>query len=137
MSAPKLLGYYSDRYDLYIGDAGRTPFYLLTGGTLFPIGTNLKLKPTFLYKHIADTPDQTDLNLFLILKDLVWLGGSYRTNGDLTFLLELQANRQLHLGYAYGLSRADLRPWNNGSHNFTISYDFGYEINTDRPRYYW
>lgn len=137
MSAPKLLGYYSDRYETYIGDAGRSPYYLLTGGVLLPVGTAIKLKPTFLYRYVPESSSQTDLNLFLILKDLVWLGGSYRTNGDKTFLLELQVNHQLHLGYAYGLSRADLRPWNNGSHSFTISYDFGYEIKTDRPRYYW
>lgn len=137
MSAPKLLGYYSKRYDLHIGDAGRSPYYLLTGGYLFPIGSSLKVKPTFLYKYVEASESQIDLNLFLIMKDLVWLGGSYRSNGDVTFLLELQANHQLHLGYAYGLSRSELRQWNNGSHSFTVSYDFGYQIKTDRPRYYW
>ncbi len=137
LSAPKLLGYYSDRYDLYGGEAGRTPYYLATGGFLIPLNGSFKLKPTTLFKFIPEIDPQLDLNLFLITKDLVWLGASWRNNGDWTFLAEVQLNHQLHLGYAFGWSRPELRPWNSGSHSFTLSYDFGYELKTDRPRYYW
>lgn len=137
LSAPKLLGYYSDRYELYGGEAGRTPYYLATGGVLIPIGQHLKLKPTTLFRYIPEIDPQLDLNLFLIAKDLVWLGTGWRNNGDWIFLAEVQLNHQLHLGYAYGWSRPELRPWNNGSHSITLSYDFGYQVKTDRPRYYW
>lgn len=136
-SAPKLLGYYSDRYDLYAGNTGRSPYYLATGGVLIPLNSSFKLKPTYLLKYIPEIDPQLDLNLFLIAKDLVWLGASWRSNQDWTFLAEVQLNHQLHLGYAFGWSRPELRPWNKGSHSFTLSYDFGYQIKTDRPRYYW
>ena len=136
-SAPKLLGYYGEQYNLFAGEAGRTPYFLGTGGALFTLSPKVKLKSTFLVKYIPEIPIQTDLNLFLIAKDLVWLGAGWRSNQDWIFSAGIQLNQQLHLAYAYSLSRPELRPWNSGSHNLTLSYDFGYQIDTDRPRYYW
>ncbi len=136
-SAPQLLGYYSDRYDLYAGGAGRTRYFLGTGGVLIPIADQVKLKPTFLLKYLPVQGSQLDLNLFVILADKVWLGAGYRTTGDWVFLGQFQLNQQLQLGYAYGWSTAALRPWNSGSHSLVLGYDFGYQVKTERPVYYW
>jgi type IX secretion system PorP/SprF family membrane protein len=110
--------------------------YLLMAGYIFTLSDNFKLLPSMLLKTNPSNNTQLDLNCNLIFREKVWLGTSLRTNRNLTFLLQYQANRQLRIAYSYGYEFSELSSFQKGSHEVMLLYNFRYEVNVKSPRYF-
>ncbi|WP_119081202.1 PorP/SprF family type IX secretion system membrane protein [Chitinophaga alhagiae] len=119
------------------------PHYFLTAGGMLPLGEAVWLKPSFLLKDDRGGPTSADLNLFLLLKELVWLGASYRTAvslynkphlqkgltraSDVTGMVEVFALPQLRVGYSYDHPLNGYRAYAGGSHEVSVGYYFRQE----------
>lgn len=111
--------------------------YLLTGGYIFKVSENVKLKPSVLLKYLPHAPLQADINLGVLIKDMFWIGGSFRSGDAGVILLEYQSNNYFRIGYAYDLTFSELRRHSSGSHEIMIGIDFGKDmIKTKTPRYF-
>lgn len=77
--------------------------YFLTTGYSFDVTESVKLKPSVLFKVVSGAPIQTDFNLNLWLKNVVGLGGSYRTGESVLGMAEVQVSPQFRVGYAYDM----------------------------------
>jgi type IX secretion system PorP/SprF family membrane protein len=111
--------------------------YMLTGGYVFTINKDVKLKPSILLKYLPGAPLQVDFNTNLLYKDHYWIGASYRTGDAVSILLQYQTNYQFRLGYSYDFTVSNVRKYSNGSHEFMIGYDFGKEVaKFKNPRYF-
>lgn len=111
--------------------------YYLNGGYVFKLNETFKLKPSTLIKYEPSAPVQADINLNLLYKDMVWVGGSYRTGDAVTFMVEYQTNFRFRVGYAYDMTLSNLRKYNRGSHEIMIGYDFGKDlVKIKTPRYF-
>ena len=114
--------------------------YYLTAGMLVPINEDFQLKPSFLLKDDLGGPTSLDLNAFLLYKDIIWLGGSYRTRVNLYNKDYLQKNLMyrnsavgaievfpipnLRVGYAYDLSLGALQGYSSGTHEISLGFTF-------------
>ncbi|MFT2010740.1 type IX secretion system membrane protein PorP/SprF [Pontibacter sp. 13R65] len=109
--------------------------YFFTSGYVFDLGSSLKFKPSVLVKEDFNSPANVDLNAFLLIKEILWLGASYRTsmnlfNDKLSFdarnrtavalIGEIQINRAFRLGYAYDVMVNDFR--GVSTHEVSIGY---------------
>lgn len=101
--------------------------YTFTTGYVFPLGANVKLRPSTLLKYVDGSPLQFDINASLKFFEKLWLGASYRTGDSYDFNLEYLVNNQLRLGYAYDLTETDLSPFNTGSHEILVGFDFNFD----------
>lgn len=112
--------------------------YFFTSGYVFTLNRDLKLKPNILLKANEGSPLAIDLNTNLLIREVLWLGLSYRSFNSCAFLLELQATDQFRFGYAYDFPFASkIEGWNSGSHEFMLSYNFTFSKNkTFSPRYF-
>ena len=128
--------------------------YFLTAGYLFDINSNFKLKPSFLLREDAKGPTSLDINSFVLIKESVWIGASYRSGVNLwkktdwnssTFsqnslvgVVEACVLRNLRVGYSYDYSLSDLSNYTNGTHEISL----GFTLNTNKksalltPRYF-
>ena len=128
--------------------------YFLTAGYLFDINSNFKLKPSFLLREDAKGPTSLDINSFVLIKESVWIGASYRSGVNLwkktdwnssTFsqnslvgVVEAFVLRNLRVGYSYDYSLSDLSNYTNGTHEISL----GFTLNTNKksalltPRYF-
>ena len=128
--------------------------YFLTAGYLFDLNPNFKLKPSFLIKEDTKGPTSVDLNSFVLVKESVWLGASYRTGVNLwkktswnssTFnqnsvvgVVEAFVLKNLRVGYSYDYSLSDLGDYTNGTHEISL----GLILNANKksalltPRYF-
>jgi len=123
-SVPRMLQNSIDQ-DNPVSVAKELRHYFLTGGYLFYLSKDLKLKPNFLLKVVTGAPIQLDLNANLLIKDLIWVGLSHRIGADWNAILELQMTRKFRLGYAYDFaSTTDLSAVQSGSHEFMLNYVF-------------
>ncbi|PSL35098.1 PorP/SprF family type IX secretion system membrane protein [Chitinophaga ginsengisoli] len=114
--------------------------YYLTAGMLLPINEDIQLKPSFLLKDDRGGPTSLDLNAFLLFKDIVWVGGSYRTGVKMYDKSYLQKNLMyrnaavaavevfplpnLRVGYAYDFSVGPLQSYSGGSHEISVGFTF-------------
>jgi type IX secretion system PorP/SprF family membrane protein len=106
-------------------------------GYVFDINSDLKIKPHMLAKIVDGAPVAMDFSANLIIKDIVWVGASYRSFDSIDFLFELQINQQMKVGYAYDYTVSDLNKVNSGSHEVFVQYIFAfsrYKVVT--PRYF-
>lgn len=113
------------------------PHLYLASGYVFPITSDLNLKPSFLLKAVQGAPVQGDVNLTLWIKDLFAIGGQYRSSADVAGMIEIQATPQFRLGYSYDYSLTSLRNYNSGSHEIMLRFEFGYDRQKFiSPRYF-
>ncbi|QQL50321.1 PorP/SprF family type IX secretion system membrane protein [Mucilaginibacter ginkgonis] len=129
------------------------PHYYVTAGMLAPISKDIFLKPSFLLKDDRGGPTSLDLNLFLLLGQKLWLGGSYRTGvniynksylqNDLTPLnsvvaaIEVFPVDNIRIGYGYDFSIGPLAGYSGGTHEISIGfYIKNYKSRMLTPRFF-
>lgn len=112
--------------------------YILGGGLILPVAKDLKLKPSVLLKSIpSKAPLIADINLNLLIRETLWIGGTYRTNDAFNLLAAVQVNRNLRVGYAYDFTLTKLSEFNAGSHEVFLGIDFGFgNERIVTPRYF-
>ena len=125
--------------------------YYLTAGTLLPLSEDVQLKPSFLLKDDRGVPGRPDLNIFILYKDIIWLGGSYRSRValyDKSYLqselsyknaavaaVEIFPVKGLRVGYAYDISLGPMQGYNNGTHEISLAFTFpGLNVRMANPR---
>jgi type IX secretion system PorP/SprF family membrane protein len=111
--------------------------YILHSGYVFTLSHDLKLKPSVLIKAIEGAPVQIDLNTNLLIREVLWLGVSYRSFSSLNFLTQVQITDQLRFGYSYDISVNKLNALNMGSHEIMLNYNFSFlKSKVVTPRYF-
>lgn len=96
--------------------------YFLSAGHVFDLNPDLKLKPSVLLKWMENGPFQYDVNANLLIKEVLWVGFSYRMKDSVDGLLEWLINDQLSLGYSYGYPVNGLGSLQSGTHEFVLNY---------------
>jgi type IX secretion system PorP/SprF family membrane protein len=112
--------------------------YIFTAG--YVIGKDpaiVKFRPTILVKWQQGMPKgipQIDLSPALLFVDRLWLGLTYRTGGDVSYVgqaiiifAQFKVTPQLQIGYAYDAEMTSLRHYTSGSHEIMLGYDFWYD----------
>jgi len=109
----------------------------LTGGYVFDINKQVRLKPSVLLKYTQNSPLELDLNLSAVYKNTFWLGASFRTGDAVVLIAEYQTNSYFRVGYAYDITFSKLRNYSSGSHEIMIGIDFGKDlVKVKTPRYF-
>ncbi|WP_159445040.1 PorP/SprF family type IX secretion system membrane protein [Filimonas lacunae] len=114
----------------------RSAHLYLTSGFVVPLSPVVKLKPSILWKEDFKGPSNVDINAFLLLHDILWLGGSYRTGLRIWNQADLQSNLEnkdafaaivevyatptLRIGYAYDFSVSKMNPYQSGTHEISF-----------------
>ena len=92
-------------------------------GYVMDLNENLKLKPNVLVKYVYGAPVELDLNANLLIKEVIWVGLSWRSFDSIDALLQIQISSRLQVGYAYDFAtQKDIQKVNGGSHELMINY---------------
>jgi type IX secretion system PorP/SprF family membrane protein len=112
------------------------PHFYFTAGALFTLNDEVKIRPSFLIKDDRGGPTSLDLNVFMLLSERIWIGGTYRTamplynkaylqsnlqkSNAFVGLIEFFATERLRIGYAFDYSLTPLANYGYGSHEISI-----------------
>ena len=112
--------------------------YYVTGGYVFKISDNLKLKPAFLTKAVSGSPLSLDITTNVLIHDKFEIGVGYRLGDAISGLFNFRVTPDLRIGYAYDYTLSNLGKFNNGSHEIMLLYDLNLiGIKTDKsPRFF-
>ena len=113
--------------------------YYLTGGYVFNLSDNTKLKPAFMVKATNGAPLSYDLTANFLFNEKFWLGAAYRFNesaGAFGAIADFQVTKQLRLGYAYEHPISDIRPYSDGTHEVLLMFEVFKSKRIKSPRYF-
>jgi type IX secretion system PorP/SprF family membrane protein len=111
--------------------------YYVTSGYIFPVSDQVKLRPTVMLKAVKGAPAIGDFTLSALMKEVFWLGFSWRTEDSYAAIVEFQVTPQLRFGYSYDYTTTELNNYSNGTHEINIGYDFSFnKKKVITPRYF-
>lgn len=111
--------------------------FTLIGGYVFDLSEPLKFKPSFIARYVKGSPVVGDLNASFLFKEKFWIGAMARTNGEYGFNAQFIVNRKLRVGYAYDFDSSRIKSYNDGIHEFMLSYELNFlKTNYTSPRYF-
>lgn len=115
--------------------------YYLTGGYVFDISQDVRLKPAFMARAVEGAPLAVDVTANVLLYDRLEAGIGYRFNETITGLVNFKITPALRVGYAYDHFTSDFLGYNvGGTHEVMLLWDidlFGLTKGYDKsPRFF-
>jgi len=100
--------------------------YTIMASRKFVLGSGVvALEPHLLYRVTETLPDQWEALAVLHLKDLIWLGGSYRQEYGATALMGINIKDMLSVGYAYEFANTLVDGVPDGTHEVQLKINLG------------
>jgi len=103
-----------------------TQHFFLTGGYVFDINENIKLKPHALIKGAFDAPISFDINTNVLFNNKFELGVSYRLEDSFSGLVGMQLTDNVKVGYAYDRVVSDIQVAANSSHEIFLTFGLNF-----------
>jgi len=114
--------------------------YFLTGGYVFDLNEDFKLKPAFMARGVEGAPLSVDVTANVLMYNRLEAGIGYRFDESITGLINFAITPGLRVGYAYDYTTSNLGDYNDGTHEFLILFDldlFGLSKGYDKsPRFF-
>ena len=115
--------------------------YYLTGGYVFDISQDVRLKPAFMARAVQGAPLAVDVTANVLLYDRLEAGIGYRFNETITGLVNFKITPTLRVGYTYDHFTSDFLGYNvGGTHEVMLLWDidlFGLTKGYDKsPRFF-
>ena len=111
--------------------------YFLTGGYVFQLTDNLKMKPSFMLKSAFDVSPSVDGSLNFLFFERFEIGATYRIDDSFGGMVNYAITPSLKIGYAYDHIVSDLNVTTPASHEIMLLFDLNFPKKVSRsPRYF-
>ncbi len=111
--------------------------YFLTGGYVFQINDNFKLKPSFMLKSAFGVDPSIDGSLNALFFEKFEIGATYRLDDSFGGMVNYAITPNLRIGYAYDHIISDLKVTTPSSHEIMLLFDLNFPKKVSRsPRYF-
>ena len=113
--------------------------YYITGGYVFDLSENTKLKPSVLLKATNGAPLSFDVSANFLFYEKFWAGAAYRVNqyaGAIGGIADFQISKQMRIGYAYEYPISDIAPYTSGTHEVLLMFEVFKSKRIKSPRYF-
>lgn len=116
---------------------GEEMHYFLTGGYVFDLSSQWKLKPFAMVKTSFGAPASWDVSLNALYDERFEIGATYRREDSFGAMVNIQVVPGLRIGYAYDHIVSDLDVVTPSSHEFMLLFDLNLSKKVSRsPRYF-
>jgi type IX secretion system PorP/SprF family membrane protein len=111
--------------------------YFLTGGYVFDINENIKLKPFFMVKSAFEAPASFDLSTNVLFNQKFEAGLTYRLQDSFGAMFNYAISPNVKLGYAYDHIVSDLNVTTPSSHELILLFDLNFPKKvSSSPRFF-
>ena len=111
--------------------------YFLTGGYVFNITDNFKLKPSVMVKSAFGVDPSIDGSLNALFFNKFEIGATYRLDDSFGGMVNYAITPNLRIGYAYDHIISDLKVTTPSSHEIMLLFDVNFPKKVSRsPRYF-
>ena len=111
--------------------------YFLTGGYVFQVSDNVKLKPSFMLKSSFEVSPSVDGSLNALFYEKFEIGATYRLDDSFGGMVNYAITPNLRIGYAYDHIISELNVTTPSSHEVMLLFDLNFPKKVSRsPRYF-
>lgn len=111
--------------------------YFVTGGYVFQVNDNFKLKPSFMVKSAFGIDPSIDGSLNALFFERFEIGATYRLDDSWGGMVNYAITPNLRIGYAYDHIVSDLNVTTPASHEIMLLFDLNFPKKVSRsPRYF-
>lgn len=104
----------------------------LHGAYLADINDDFKVRPGLMIRQVKGAGIQADLNAALLIKNMIWVGGTWRTEKTMGIFAQVQVSKAFQFAYAYDFASARyLKGGQSGTHELMVNYRFGWKKGQD------
>jgi type IX secretion system PorP/SprF family membrane protein len=91
------------------------------------VNDDFLVKPSILLRQAQGSGMQYDINTSVLLKEVVWLGASWRSEKTVTGLVQVRLGSGFQIGYSYDTPMSsNLKGAQTVSHELMLNYRFGW-----------
>ncbi|MEP5254789.1 PorP/SprF family type IX secretion system membrane protein [Winogradskyella rapida] len=124
LSAPNLLQSKHLQDDSgVVSEASENIHLFFTGGYVFTINDDFKLKPAFMTKYVNHAPLSVDITANVLMYDQLEFGLGYRYDDSVSALANFVISPSIRVGYAYDHTLNNLGRFNSGSHEVFLLFN--------------
>lgn len=136
LSVPQLHKFVNPKYEDYNIDRQQVIF--LTGGYIFRLSDDFKIRPSALTKTQIGGVFEMDLNANVYYKDDYCFGLSYKSLNSVAVILEIGIRKAYYIGYSYDITTSSLIKHQSGTHEFSVNVYLNRRDKTKivNPRYF-
>lgn len=125
LSIPQLIGTKLQLAENYSSsDNSLKNHYFISGGYTFHITDEFDFEPFVQGKYIPPTNPQVDIGGRFIWNEMVWLGGTFRTEDAATIFAGVNFLENFTFGYSYDVITNDIKILSSGSHEIVLGLKF-------------
>jgi type IX secretion system PorP/SprF family membrane protein len=95
----------------------------VTGGYVFTLNADFKIKPALMSKFVKGAPPSFDLTTNVLYANKFEVGVAYRYKDAVSGLVNVNVARNVKVGYAYDYTLSNLGQFNSGTHEIFILFD--------------
>lgn len=106
--------------------------YFITGGYVFTMNPNFKLKPFAMAKSSFKSPVSIDASLNALFYEKLELGATYRLGDSFGAMVNFAITPDFRVGYAYDKIVSDLKITTASSHEIILLYDVNFTKKASR-----
>ena len=118
------------------GNSINHPHFTAVIGKAFVLNKKIVFKPSALYRS-TQAAQQFELNLSFLFNETFWAGVTFRSDTELSIILEYNLNQKFRFGYSYDFALQPVQSSASGSHEFFLGYDIQVKNkNMASPRYF-
>lgn len=99
--------------------------HFFLGGYRMHLNDDVDLTPSIMVKFMSPAPVSFDVNLKADIRNMYWLGFSYRNKDSVSFLFGLKLKEMYRVAYSYDYTISPLSAYNNGSHELLLGIMLG------------
>ena len=123
-SAPQLVQNRLDLYDSKNINSKLEDHYFVNGSYTIQATEDIQVEPSVMVKVLKPVPTQIDAGLKIKYKDLIWLGGSYRTLDAYTAMAGIVIQKHISFAYAHDFTFSNLKNYSSGTHEILVGIKF-------------
>ena len=108
-----------------------------TGGYVFDLNRQWKLKPSTMLKMAVESPISADISVNTLYDEKLEFGVTYRIQDSFGAMVNYRITPKLRIGYAYDYVTSDLKYSTSGSHEVIVLFDIFYKKKvSSSPRFF-
>lgn len=125
LSIPQLIGTKLELAEGYSNnDNSLKNHYFLSGGYTFHITDEWDIEPLVQLKYIPPTNPQIDVGGRVVYNEMIWLGGTYRSESAATVFAGIHFLQNFTFGYSYDIISTDIKNVSSGTHELILGLKF-------------
>ena len=98
--------------------------YFINGAYRIHLGDDIEVEPSAMVKILKPVPTQIDVGLKAMYRELLWIGGAYRSRDAYSAMVGFEIKKHISFAYAHDFTFSNIKNYSTGTHEIMVGLKF-------------